>query len=109
MRWGLAYAAPVHVLVVDDNPELLDLVRRSLASNQCTVTTATNVATARDAVSKEEFDVIVLDLGLPDGSGMAFCRELRQSDVVTPLLILTAHSAVSERVSGLDAGADDFM
>lgn len=99
----------MRVLAVDDNVELLDLVNRSLASDGHRVTLARDVATARTAIAEEEFDVIVLDLGLPDGSGVSLCKSLRMAELPTPILMLTAHAAVSDRVEGLDAGADDFM
>ncbi|MCA9510988.1 MAG: response regulator transcription factor, partial [Myxococcales bacterium] len=68
--------------------------------------------TAREAeacLAAEPLDVVVLDVALPDGSGIDLCRSLRANGVATPVLLLTAHAAVPERVAGLDAGADDFL
>jgi two-component system OmpR family response regulator len=68
-----------------------------------------NVADAMHALSMENFDAIVLDLGLPDGDGYAVVRHLRQHGKSVPVLILTARDAVEDRVQGLDLGADDYV
>lgn len=98
----------MRVLVVDDDRELADLVGTSLSRDGQAVTCAHDLAEARDALV-EDFEVIVLDLGLPDGSGLELCRELRSAGRDTPILLLTARSSVSHRVDGLDAGADDYV
>jgi DNA-binding response OmpR family regulator len=98
----------VRILVVDDNRELRALVVQALERDGHLTREAAAVSEARTAL-EEETDLIVLDLGLPDGSGVAFCRELRAEGVELPILILTAHNRVDERVAGLDAGADDFL
>jgi two-component system OmpR family response regulator len=98
----------MNLLVVDDDTELLELVSRLFGRLGHRVTTAADVAEARAALV-EDFDVIVLDLGLPDGSGLELCSELRATGLATPILLLTAQSAVSQRVGGLDAGADDYL
>ncbi|MFE8596945.1 response regulator transcription factor [Archangium violaceum] len=98
----------MRVLVVDDHQELRLLVAQALERDGHVVRQAANVVQARWAL-EEETDVIVLDVGLPDGSGLALCRELRRDGIQTPILILTAHNRVDERVEGLEAGADDFL
>lgn len=98
----------MHVLVVDDHPELRALVTQAIERDGHLVRQAADVEQARQALI-EEPDVIVLDVGLPDGSGLSLCRELRRDGVHIPILILTAHNRVNERVEGLDAGADDFL
>ncbi|MCY1043622.1 response regulator transcription factor [Corallococcus sp. bb12-1] len=98
----------MRVLVVDDHQELRSLVTQALERDGHVVRQAEDVEHARQALT-EEVDVIVLDIGLPDGSGLTLCRELRGDGVQTPILILTAHNSVVERVEGLDAGADDFL
>jgi DNA-binding response OmpR family regulator len=60
-------------------------------------------------LSTDTFDAAVLDLGLPDGYGLAWCKRIRDAGVTMPILILTAQSAVATRVAGLDSGADDFL
>lgn len=99
---------PMHVLVVDDHEELRALVAQALERDGHLVRQAAHIEQARQALLFEP-DVIVLDIGLPDGSGLSLCRELRREGIQTPILILTAHNRVNERVEGLDAGADDFL
>jgi two-component system, OmpR family, response regulator len=99
----------MRVLVIDDHTEVLDLVQRTLARDDHVVWTASSAAVARERLAAYEVDLIVLDLGLPDGSGQELCRELRRSGNTAPILVLTARSAVSSRVESLDAGADDYL
>jgi DNA-binding response OmpR family regulator len=99
----------MRVLVVDDHAELLDLVERALSRDGHSVITARNVADAREALGGGGIDLVVLDLGLPDGSGQELCRTLRKNGNAAPILVLTAQSAVSSRVECLDAGADDYL
>lgn len=98
----------MRVLIVDDDHELTALVERSLVRDGHVATLASSVGAARRALI-EAHDVVVLDIGLPDGSGVELCRELRDRGRSEPILLLTAQSAVAERVAGLDAGADDYM
>ncbi|AKF07484.1 response regulator transcription factor [Sandaracinus amylolyticus] len=99
----------MRVLVVDDDPELLDLVVRALERDGHRVQGARSCADARSALSAGGADVIVLDVELPDGTGVALCRALRDEGERVPILLLTAHGEVPQRVAGLDAGADDFV
>ena len=108
-RASFGYRRVVRVLVVDDNTELLELVATALEREAHRVTSVTTIASATLQLDAESFDVIVLDLGLPDGSGMELCRRTRDKGIATPILILTARAAVEQRVAGLDAGADDFL
>ena len=96
------------VLVVEDDEDIADVLRRSLRQEGHEVRSATGGADAlRQAV---EFvpDIVVLDLGLPDMDGVEVCRRLR-SDGDVPILILTARTDTEDRVEGLDAGADDYL
>lgn len=97
------------VLVVDDNTELLELVATSLQREGHRVVTAASATDAEARLAAQSFDVIVLDVALPDGSGIEVCRKARARGVATPILFLTANAAVDRRVEGLDAGADDFL
>jgi DNA-binding response OmpR family regulator len=99
----------VNVLVVDDDPDLCQLVGTALRRDGHVVHAAESLAAGRDALQKNPPDVVVLDLDLPDGSGLELCRELRQSGATVPVLILTASGQVAARVEGLDAGADDYL
>ena len=99
----------VNVLVVDDSAELLELVVTALEREGHKVATLTTAAEASAWLLTESFDVVVLDIGLPDGSGIDVCRKARERGLSTPILILTARATVDQRVEGLDAGADDFL
>ncbi len=100
----------ISVLVVDDHTELLELVV-DLARTRGVIgwSPVTSAAGATAKIATEAFDVIVLDIGLADGSGLDVCRDARERGVVTPILFLTARAAVDQRVQGLDAGAGDFL
>ncbi len=99
----------MRVLVVEDEPKLATYVKRGLEEEGYAVDTA---RTGREALAWAEtvpFDLIVLDILLPELDGLAVCRVLRQRDVRTPILMLTALDAIDDRVMGLDAGADDYL
>jgi DNA-binding response OmpR family regulator len=97
------------VLVVEDSAPTRDLLTRSLGDAGMEVVTVSRLATGLRQAVETEFDCIVLDLMLPDGDGLELCRELRMSGIATPILCLTARAEVSDRVQGLDAGADDYL
>jgi len=99
----------MRVLVVDDHEDVRDLLLRSLRGDGHEVSAAATVSETRARLADDVVDVVVLDVALPDGSGIDLCRALRQDGISTPVLLLTAHAAVPERVAGLDAGADDFL
>lgn len=99
----------MRVLVVEDHREVSELVSRALEKDDHIVTCATNLADATERLFNDEHDAVVLDLALPDGNGIAWCRRVREQGIRTPVLVLTANSAVPTRVEGLDAGADDFL
>jgi two-component system, OmpR family, response regulator len=99
----------MRVLIVDDHTEVLELVGRALSRDGHDVTTALNVADALSAASSYRPELVVLDLGLPDGAGEDLCRTLRERDESLAILILTAQTQVTARVRGLDAGADDYL
>jgi two-component system, OmpR family, response regulator len=99
----------MRVLIVDDHTEVLELVGRALSRDGHDVTTALSVADALSAASTHRPELVVLDLGLPDGAGEDLCRTLRERDERLAILILTAQTEVTARVRGLDAGADDYL
>lgn len=99
----------MNVVVVDDDDELCELVGTALARDGHTVHVARSLASTRAVLSEHEADVLVLDLGLPDGSGLELCNELRRARHGPRILILTATGDVAARVAGLDAGADDYL
>jgi two-component system response regulator MprA len=97
------------VLVAEDDRAVRDSIERALAFEGYEVGTASDGAEALDRVSATEPDAIVLDVMMPRVDGLDVCRELRARGDRTPILILTARHKVADRVSGLDAGADDYL
>lgn len=82
---------------------------RGLAEEGHAVDHASTVAGASDSLAINNYDLLVLDLGLPDGDGVDLCRSVRKSGVGLPILMLTARDGLSDKVAGLDAGADDYL
>jgi two-component system, OmpR family, response regulator len=99
----------VQVLVVDDHLPTRQLVQRGLEQASHGVKLASSCEEAEDAVLSRTFDVVVLDVMLPDGSGIDLCRRLRSAKRYVPILLLTARGDVRDRVAGLEAGADDYL
>jgi two-component system response regulator MprA len=99
----------VRILVVDDDRAVRESLRRSLAFNGYTVDLAEDGVEALDAIANERPDAVVLDVMMPRLDGLEVCRQLRSTGDDLPILVLTARDSVSERVSGLDAGADDYL
>jgi DNA-binding response OmpR family regulator len=97
------------ILVVEDEPQLARLVEMHLRDAGCEVEVALTGAKGLTEASKRRFDLIVLDLMLPDMDGLDLCRELRSEKNYTPILILTARSGEVDRVLGLELGADDYL
>lgn len=98
----------MRVLVVDDEEEVCSVLARAIERDGHVVSTARTAAEGHARLA-EGAEVVVLDLGLPDGSGLDLCRRIRAEGWDTPVLILTAQSQVAVRVAGLDAGADDYL
>lgn len=99
----------MRILVVEDDETLGTAMAKSLAHAGYATDLTVNVADALHALSVENFDAMVLDLGLPDRDGYDVVRHLRQRGISMPVLILTARDAVEDRVQGLDLGADDYV
>jgi len=99
----------MRILVVDDDRSVRESLRRSLAFNGYQVDLATDGHAALDAVTAQRPDAMVLDVMMPRLDGLEVCRRLRGSGDDLPILVLTARDAVSDRVAGLDAGADDYL
>jgi two-component system, OmpR family, response regulator MprA len=97
------------VLVVDDDPPLRRMLKRTLVAEGFEVATAADGGAALVAAERSAPDVIVLDVAMPGLDGLAVCRRLRGKGLPTPILMLTARDAVADRVAGLEAGADDYL
>jgi two-component system OmpR family response regulator len=99
----------VRVLVVEDEPRMAALLERALREEGATVDVTASGADAVWMAASTPYEVVVLDVMLPDLDGFAVCARLREAEVWTPVLMLTARDAVADRVTGLDAGADDYL
>lgn len=97
------------VLLLEDDVRLAGLITRGLRRDGNAVDPAGTVEDARWLASESVYDVLVLDVMLPDGDGFGLCRELRSQGNWTPVLLLTARDAIDDRVRGLDVGADDYL
>lgn len=99
----------MRILVVEDDPILLDGLREGLKLSGFVADGVTTVADATEALQTGRFDAVVLDRMLPDGSGLDVLRGIRQAGNRIPVLLLTAKDEVGDRIDGLDAGADDYI
>lgn len=99
----------MRVLLVEDDRSLADIIVSGMREQRVEVQVAANVQVGRERAELGHFDVIVLDVMLPDGSGFELCAWIRAHGVTTPILMLTARDAVDDRVSGLESGADDYL
>ena len=97
------------VLVVEDEGRLGQFLEQGLKECAYTARWVSTCAGARDALAETAYDVIVLDLGLPDGDGIELLRQWRASGFNEPVLILSARDSVEDRIKGLDVGADDYL
>lgn len=99
----------MHIIVVEDETRLTKLIKRALEQERHLVDVAYDGATAYSMATDTRYDLIVLDIMLPEMDGIEVCRELRKEGVDSRILMLTARGATEDRVTGLDAGADDYL
>ncbi len=99
----------MRVLLVEDDTVLGAAVRDQIAGDGYSVDWVTRLDAAGDAMASAAFDLVLLDLMLPDGRGLSFLKALRGRGDATPVMILTALDQVSDRIEGLNAGADDYL
>ena len=97
------------IVVVDDEQAVRDSLRRSLSFNGYDIAIAEDGEQALDVIEKEQPDLVILDVMMPKMDGLEVCRHLRSHGDDRPILVLTARDGVSDRVAGLDAGADDYL
>lgn len=97
------------ILIVEDELRIASFVDKALRAEGFTSTSMDNGRDGLEAARSGEFDLIILDLGLPDIDGFAVLKELRRTDRTIPVVILTARDGVAETVTGLDSGADDYI
>ncbi len=99
----------VRILLVEDDVALGPVIQRGLVEDGHAVDWERTLAAAREAVVISPYHLVVLDLGLPDGNGLTLCREMRERGDATRVLLLTARDTLGDKVTGLDAGADDYL
>ncbi|HRO15479.1 MAG TPA: response regulator transcription factor [Paracoccus sp. (in: a-proteobacteria)] len=99
----------MRILLIEDDAILGAAVRDQIAADGHSVDWVTRLDGAQDALDAASFDLVLLDLMLPDGRGIPFLRGLRARGSVTPVIVLTALDRISDRIDGLNAGADDYL
>ena len=99
----------MRILLIEDDTVLGAAVRDQIVASGHSVDWVTRLDAAGDAMAGAAYDLMLLDLMLPDGRGIAFLRSLRANGDVTPVIILTALDQISDRIEGLNAGADDYL
>lgn len=99
----------MRILLIEDDKPTRSLIHRSLDAKGHSVREAARAEEGEELARAEEFDVLIIDIQLPDGDGLDICRRLRRDGVAVPILFLTARGEVGDRVAGLDAGADDYL
>jgi DNA-binding response OmpR family regulator len=97
------------ILIVDDDLDILKVLKANLELNDYVVTTAKTIREANERLSCQSVDLIILDVTLPDGNGVKLCQDLRKEGLTTPIIMLTARDTLSDRVMGLECGADDYI
>jgi DNA-binding response OmpR family regulator len=99
----------VRLLLIEDEPLTVRMLAKGLREQAYAVDVAQSAQGASAFLVEHDYDLIVLDLGLPDADGLTLCRRIRGAGTTTPILILTARDAVDSRIAGLDSGADDYL
>jgi len=99
----------MRLLLVEDDPELAAILTEGFREHSIDVARAATFTTGRTLAASGDYDILLLDVMLPGGSGFDLCRMLRDQGIETPILMLTAKDALDDRVTGLDAGADDYL
>jgi len=97
------------ILVIEDEPTIIEFLRTGLAYEGYQVAIAPDGRTGFDLAANQSFDLIILDLMLPDMDGFDVCRKLREQGNETPIIMLTARREIDDRVTGLNLGADDYI
>ncbi|MFN1833802.1 response regulator transcription factor [Balneola sp. MJW-20] len=99
----------MNILVIEDDPSVRTLVKAVLEHNGNTVMTAETATDGENQATENEFEMIILDLGLPDGDGYEVCKNIRDKDISTPVLILSGKQDTDVKVKCLKVGADDYL
>jgi DNA-binding response OmpR family regulator len=117
--WGREWQRPpvglgvgkveMRILLVDDEPDIRNQLADLLARERYLVNTAADGAEALDMIFDQPFDLIILDIMLPQRDGLSVLKEIRQAEIGTPVIMLTARGAIEDKIKGLDQGADDYL
>ena len=99
----------MRILVIEDEKKIAEFIRRGLKEEGYSVDVAYDGQQGYQLVHLNEYDLIILDLMLPKIDGLSLCRQLRQEKITIPILILTVRDSVKDKVTGLDAGANDYL
>lgn len=99
----------MRILIVEDEHKIANSIKKGLEQENYAVDVAYTGNDGYDLASTEDYDLILLDLMLPEMDGITICKELRKNKIQTPILILTAKGQIQDKVQGLDAGADDYL
>ena len=97
------------ILIIDDDPDMSAGLRDNLEVEGYHVVVASTLKQGHDFILQQYFNIVLLDLMLPDGSGISFCRQLRQQGFTQPIIMLTARSEEMDKVLGFEVGADDYV
>ena len=98
----------LHILIVDDDDRIRELVKEYLEENNFLVTTAINAIDARNKIKIIKFDILILDIMMPGESGLSLTKEIKKNNS-TPIILLTAKGETKNRIEGLEMGADDYL
>lgn len=99
----------MHILIIEDDPEILSQLSSVLKNEYYTVSTATDGQVGIDKIWDDSYDLIILDIMLPKISGLEVLREMREANIITPVLMLTAKGDIDDKITGLNLGADDYL
>jgi two-component system OmpR family response regulator len=99
----------VRILLLEDNADLADAITSRLKSKDFVVDITSNIQAAESALAVGSFDLALFDLSLPDGNSLALLQKLRRQGKTIPVIIITARDQISDRITGLEAGADDYL
>ncbi|WP_114779571.1 response regulator transcription factor [Botryobacter ruber] len=99
----------MHILIIEDEKRVADLIRRGLEEQDYTTTVAADGEEGRNAALSQQFDLIIMDIILPKLNGLDLCQELRQTFPDVPIIMLTALGTTDDKVEGFDAGANDYL
>jgi DNA-binding response OmpR family regulator len=99
----------MRILIVEDEHRIAQSIKKGLEQERYAVDVAYTGSTGLDLALSEEYDIVILDLMLPEIDGLEVCRQMRAAGIQTPVLMLTAKSQIHDKVAGLDTGADDYL